>query len=180
LSVAAGVEFLLGKATIFSTIEWFQALSEYDIIKPTDRETIRPKSEKYGRSALTFLGIRQEAMSVLNMGIGFSVPITKKFEFFSSYRTDNSYKPKHAPSVGRDISLLNWNLWHVTAGVVAKQKRSDLSVGINFGYASLITQQVANISEPKEKLYLQGEVNTTNSTFLSPSLILGYTYHFRD
>ncbi|MCB0483891.1 MAG: hypothetical protein KDC37_04950 [Flavobacteriales bacterium] len=180
LSVAARAEVKLGKTTIYSSVEWFQGIKEYDILLPTDREVVRPRSDKYGWSALSFLGIRHEALSVFNYGFGVSVPLYKNYTAFSSYRSDISYKPDKAPSIGGDISLLNWNISHVTAGLMVNKKRSDISIGLDVGFSNTQTEQLINIAEPSESLYLQGALQKTTGSFLSAAFILGYTYHFRN
>lgn len=178
LSIAIGAQYQFGKTSLSATAEWFQAVPLYYQVIPKDKEFIRPVSIDYDLSSKDILAFRESSKSVTNIAIGIEQEITPKWHLLAGARTNYSAYESHDEEDGDQLTYTSWDLYHLTLGATIKNEKSDLSVGINYGFGTdrNFTQPV-NFSNANEYNYLLGESVPVNAQFSSIGLIIGYTYY---
>lgn len=186
LSVAGGFELKLKRTKIALTAEWFDKVPVYDLATPKKHDFLRPKKWAIitGITSDKFLRIREGAKSVVNFAVGIEQEIGKNFSVLASFRTNNSYlQSDDSVSLGT-LSITYWNLYHATLGIVIKKPKSDINVGLSYGFM-IPTKSfpLVEMANPKETNYLGSSpdvnVESANISFNSYALLLGYTYYFK-
>ena len=176
LSISGGIEYKFKKIKISTSWEWFDKISPYHIIKPVEREVLRPKSAKFGYTSTEFMSIQESNISVFNWALALEVPLTQKISLISSFRTDNSYASK--PTIESErINQTYWDLKHLTLGAIQKKEKSDLSIGLTYGFGSTTGPQYTNLATPYEANALEGDIETSEINYNTYALLLGYTYY---
>jgi hypothetical protein len=139
-----------------------------------------------------FLKINASNKSVFNVAVGFQQVINPKLSLSTGFRTNNSFYDRTYDNrviqttrttlsnnpLNLDIS--SWNIYHFVFGGTFSQERRDISLGINLSFASEGSlKQFANFDKPTESSFLLGQQTTSQVSFLSYGLLLGYTFRFK-
>lgn len=176
LSISGGLEYDFRVLKLSTSWEWFDKIDTYSIITPVEREVLRPKSAKFGYTSTEFMSIKEGNNSVFNWALAFEIPVTQKISLISSFRTDKSYASKPTAESER-INQTYWNLKHVTFGAIQKKEKSDLSVGLTYGFGSTTGLQYTNLATPYEANALEGDIEENKINYNTFALLLGYTYY---
>jgi|GEM_PF-584980 hypothetical protein len=218
-SASLGIDYQIKKTktTLAITGEYFGAIAPYNLATPADSSFQRPVWYNKNRSFIPissdlYLRIREASQSVANYAIAIHQEISKKIDIVGSFRTDfTAYKKAandfweyqnvdQALPPGLRLSFSNINLYHATLGVVIKNKKSDIYLGVNYSFGTNKSfQPLNNIANPGDNTNNLGAVaamysqqslaafsNGSNPTgqlatykYAAYSLILGYTHHFK-
>ena len=158
LSASVGIQYKFkSKTTISFTGEYFGAVAAYDLATPNSQAFLRPmwmNSNSINNNNLqtfslyqinsdVYLRILEASQSVANFGFAIQQEVSKKIDLVASIRTDfTSFKKAsndfweyqyvdtlHAP--GLNLNFSNINLYHLTFGVIIRNKKSDVYLGVN-------------------------------------------------
>jgi hypothetical protein len=224
LSASVGIQYKFkSKTTISFTGEYFGAVAAYDLATPNSQAFLRPmwmNSNSINNNNLqtfslyqinsdVYLRILEASQSVANFGFAIQQEVSKKIDLVASIRTDfTSFKKAsndfweyqyvdtlHAP--GLNLNFSNINLYHLTFGVIIRNKKSDVYLGVNYTFGTNTSfQPINNIANPGDNTNNLGAVAPNNANFFYPygttgnytplatykyssySLVLGYTHHF--
>jgi len=99
-------------------------------------------------------------------------------DFWEYQYVDTLHRP------GQKLSFSNVDLYHANVGLIKKNRKSDLHLGLTFTYGVNYTfQPLTNIANPLDNTNALGAIpdykQTATYIYNSYSLILGYTYHIR-
>jgi hypothetical protein len=119
LSVALGGQAQWGAFDFYASAEWFAEVQQYDVLETAPLQRQIPPDE-------IILPITQRRDSVLNVGGGVALRATNWLSFFSSVRTDRSYRNSNAVSF---VGLGAYDLTHVTAGLSVAGEKFEVSLG---------------------------------------------------
>ncbi len=190
LAIAAGFAYNNKKTLFAVSAEWFNSVAQYNIMSPQDNLFKRPTNLALDGSE--FLKINESNKSVINVAIGFQQVISPKLSLSTGFRTNNSFYDRTYDNrviqttrttlsnnpLNLDIS--SWNIYHFVFGGTFSQERRDISLGINLSFASEGSlKQFANFDKPTESSFLLGQQTTSQVSFLSYGLLLGYTFRFK-
>ncbi len=190
LSIAGGIVFDNKRTTLALSAEWFSSISIYNIMSPADNLFKRPTTLALDGSQ--FLEVNASNKSVFNAAIGFHQVLSPRLSLSTGFRTNNSFYDRTYDNrvvqttrttlsnnpLNLDIS--SWNIYHFVLGGTFSQERRDISLGVNFSWASEGSlKQFANFDKPTEQSFLFGQQTTSSVTFLSYGLLLGYTFRFK-
>ncbi len=204
LSVSLGIDYTIRKTNICLTAEYFAPIDAYNAATPDSAGFLLPVWQKKriaqnGLGAINsnnYLELRESAKSVTNFAISIKQQVNRNIYVLVSFRTDFTAYQKvandfweyqyvdslHAP--GQKLSFSNINLYHFNVGLIKKNKRSDLHVGITFTYGvNTAFQPLANIANPLDNTNAFGAIpdykQSATYSYNSYALVLGYTYHIR-
>lgn len=190
LAVSGGFVYNSRRTVFAVSAEWFGSISQYNIVSPADDLFKRPTNLALDGSK--FLKINASNKSVLNVAVGVQHTINPKLSLSTGFRTNNSFydrayddevvktsrKTLSNNAINLDIS--SWNIYHFVFGGTFSQERRDISLGINLSFASEGTlKQFANFDKPTEASFLLGQQTTSQVSFLSYGLLIGYTFRFK-
>jgi hypothetical protein len=190
LSIAGGVCYRFPRWTVAASVEWFNSLSLYNIVSPADQSFRRPTSLKI--DGKKFLQLNASNKSVVNFAIGVERKINEKINLSAGFRTNKSFYDKVYDQLvdqrfqnvvnnnALNVDISSWDINHVVIGGTFKKERRDLSLGINFSWASDGNlKQFANFDSPTESSFLLGKRGITSAQFYSYGILLGYTFRLR-
>ncbi|MBE3131707.1 MAG: hypothetical protein IMZ54_13470 [Acidobacteria bacterium] len=122
-SLAAGMTFKLQKFRVYLSSEWFAWVRPYTVVDAAEFA-----AQSTGEMLST--DVTQELASVLNLGIGLDWVYSPRFKGYASFNTDYSAKK---PGTATNLSLTDWDIYHIVTGAEIAIKNSALTVG--FGYS---------------------------------------------
>ena len=209
-SISFGAEYQLNKTTFAFSGEYFGPVQAYNLATPVDSNFLRPiwfnkmqgPTSPIGQiNSNVYLRILEASQSVTNFAIAIEQKVSSKLDIDASFRTDfTSYQKAsndfweyqnrdsiHPPGI--KLSFSNINLFHLTLGVVLKNKKSDIHLGVSYSFGNNPNfQPLNNIANPNNNPYVNlsnnlGAIPNYNQpatyTYNSLSLLLGYTYHLK-
>jgi hypothetical protein len=190
LSIAGGFVYANKRTTLAIGAEWFAAISIYNIMSPQDNLFKRPTN--LALDGTKFLEVNASNKSVFNWSVGYHRVVTPNLSLSTGFRTNNSFYDRtfdnrviqttrktltNNPLI---LDISSWNIYHFVLGGTFSQERRDISLGINVSFAAEGSlKQFANFDKPTEASFLMGQQTTTNASFLSYGLLLGYTFRFK-
>lgn len=123
-SLAAGVSFPIHKVRVYGSMEWFDRIRPYTVVKA------RPfASQSTGETES--LDITQELKAVLNWGAGLEWSYSPRFKGYASYTTDYSARK---PGTLTNIALTDWDIRNLMTGSEFMIKKFSLTVGIGYSF----------------------------------------------
>jgi len=126
LSVAAGGAWRRGQSTFHATAEWFGAVDAFDVLDAQVFSGDPASSRVVSR-------LRQEAKSVVNVGLGFQRNVSERFSYYGAFTTDRTFVDKDAP-IGNSLST--WDIYHVTAGTSLLVRDVKFTLGVAYAFGS--------------------------------------------
>jgi hypothetical protein len=217
-SASVGIDYTVKKTgtTIAFTGEYFGAIAPYDLATPNSQAFQRPvwynntSATSYQANSNEYLRIMEASQGVANFAIAVYQVVSRKIDIAASFRSDFTSYKKAANDFweyqyvdttlppGLRLSFSNINLYHLTVGIIIKNKKSDLYLGVNYTFGTNTSfQPMNNIANPSDVTNNLGAVAANNApTFSYPygtpgnytplatykyssySLIVGYTHHF--
>ncbi len=126
LSLAAGLTFKLQKVRVYWSGEWFAHVGAYTVVDAAEFS-----AQSTGEMLST--DVTQELASVLNMGIGLEWSYSPRFKGYASFNTDYSAKD---PGTATNLSLTDWDIYHIVTGAEIAIKNSALTVGLGYSFGN--------------------------------------------
>jgi hypothetical protein len=126
LSLAAGMTVKFRKVRLYTSLEWFAGQSPFTVL---DSEEFTAQST--GETLST--DVRHEAAPVLNWGVGWEWSYSSRFKGYASFTTDYSAK---RPGTETNLSLTDWNIYHVVTGAEFAIKTWQLTAGLGFSFGA--------------------------------------------
>ena len=203
-SVSVGIDYALRTTNLCITAEYFAPIAPYNAATPDSSGFLQPVWQnksliQNGLSAINsanYLELRESARSVTNVAIAVKQKVTENIYALVSFRTDYTAYQKvandfweyryvdtlHQP--GQKLSFSDINLYHINVGMIKKNKKSDLHLGVTYTFGTNNNfQPLANIANPLDNTNALGAIpnykQTATYRYDSYSLVLGYTYHIR-
>ena len=203
-TISLGVDYTIRNTNICFTTEYFAPIAPYNAATPYSSGFLLPVWQnkslaQNGLSAINsnnFLELRESAQSVTNFAIALKQKVENNISVLVSFRTDFTAYQKVANDfweyqyvdtlhpAGQKLSFSNINLYHFNVGIIKKNKKSDLHLGVTFTYGiNSYFQPFTNIANPLDNTNALGAIpdykQYATYKYNSYSLILGYTYHIR-
>jgi long-subunit fatty acid transport protein len=179
LSVSAGVDYHTLHSRFALTAEYFTEIHSYYMMNTVSDPLVYPPWIKDSASTKTYLtgylNVRSQSKPVLNVAVGFSQDLSKKFTLMLGARTDFTSFKKVDNS---DILLHNsgeWDLYNVSAGLSYNTTRQSVTLGFSYTFSdkkSLDPYAIINPASPAG----------FHSTVFAQSfgIVLGYTRYFKN
>lgn len=123
-AVGFGAAYRLEEFTIDASAEWYGGVSQYQVLD-TDPFTAQQPSDQYDPN------LYDELESVVNWGIGVTYQAGARTSLYLSFVTDNSAAA--APEAS-NLTVTDWDIYHVTAGVLFQIGRADLTLGAGYAW----------------------------------------------
>jgi hypothetical protein len=125
-SVAAGGGYRRGRNTFHATVEWFGAVSPFDVLDSSAFASDPAAADLRER-------LRQQAKSVFNFGLGFQHKASERFSYYGAFTTDFTFADKEVSGAN---SLSTWDIYHVTAGASLMVGSVKLTMGAAYAFGS--------------------------------------------
>jgi hypothetical protein len=123
-SVAAGAAWRRGRNTFHATSEWFGAVDAFDVLDLESFAGDPAASRLMGR-------LRQQARSVVNVGVGFQRGVSERFSYYGAFTTDRTFAEKSAEP-GHPLST--WDIYHLTAGTSLQVRQAKFTLGVAYAF----------------------------------------------
>lgn len=180
-SFALGYEYQFKSGTrLMFASELFLPIKQYTVFVDPKEVSVRPTEAFGGATVDSVLFKTNELRMVINAAIALEQPISEKFSFLASFRTDfNSTDFDSQRNVTASINTTFWNSYHFSTGITWKRTNSKMALGFDYtlGQAKVL-QEPLSFSAPINSQSLLG---TTQRDFEPVvhglSVIVGYTYY---
>jgi hypothetical protein len=182
VSVAAGINWNLGRSSFGIAAQYYGSIPEYDILRAGPAVFVRPASLNSSLGSDDYLRFKTAAKAVFNIALGYEYILKPTILLNASFRTNQSYYDSRLKnSMGIKSDYTTWDIYHFTAGSTITRSRSKLSIGILFSTGTDDTreEQEDNFNKPKEANFLQGETYITKATYSSIGFLVGFTLMFK-
>ena len=164
-AAGVGAAYQLGSARVHLCAEWYDAVPKYRVL-----ETRAFTSQSSGEEL--YKDITQELSSIINYGFGAEYDFGGRFAAYASFITDYSAAIPDNPS---DITVSNWDIFHLTAGSSFTLGPSEFTLGATYSFGDHTIARPVNI-DPDEPVYSQAD--TANLKYTRLKFILGYSFNF--
>jgi hypothetical protein len=176
LSIAVGAEYQTTSTRIAVSAEYFFRIGRYHMLEPDATPFVYPASyldsADYQPLFDTYLQVENAARPVLNMGIGFSQVILKKFTLLLGAFTDfTSYdNPNETDELMYGFG--KFDIYHGSAGLSYRMPKQSVTLGFSFAFTP--SQQVSPYAVINPGEYT-GDARLASQMY---AIVLGYTYYF--
>lgn len=175
LSIGFGAEYRTDKTRIALSAEYFFRIGTYHLLEPTAAPFVYPSSyldsASYRPLIDDYLHVENAARPVLNVGIGYSQSISKKFTLLLGAFTDfSSYEqPEEANELLHGFG--GFDSYHGSAGLSYAMKKQSVTLGFSFAFtpSKQIPPYTVINQNPAEKAFISADAY---------AIVLGYTYFF--
>ena len=154
------------------------------ILQGTDRTFLRPRAS-YTDTIKGYMTLQTSARPVFNAGIGAEVVINPGVNLLFGTRTDFNNRAEYLPG-NEALHILSikspaWHYIYFSTGVTYKLTLHNLTAGFDYGIGIPTgSQQIFNITDPKQELFLRGNLNQNMKTSVHKlNFILSYVYFFK-
>lgn len=166
-ALGMGGSYRFTNATIHFSVEWFNAVKEFDVLQVEDIAV--------ANSDRTIpLRVTHKQNSVINFGFGYEYQFNPKFSGYGSFSTDFSALEKGKIT---DIAITNWDIFHLTVGGRIKIPTFELTLGLGYSFGSGINQQPLNFTDAHESNFLLGTRGDIESKYQRLTAILGFSFN---
>jgi hypothetical protein len=135
-----------------------------------------------------FLAVANYSKSIVNVAVGVEQKLSPTWSLLAGFRTDFNTFDEEAGEEGAK-SLLGeiipdptyWDLFHVSAGIMIKQKYSRFTAGLSYYFSvSNDDLQFTNYDNPKDFNFFEGVLdNTAQTRSRALKLVIGYTHYLK-
>ncbi|MGD8536248.1 MAG: hypothetical protein PVF66_10410 [Candidatus Aminicenantes bacterium] len=166
LSLGIGMTYKFENFRLYGSAEWFCSVDKYEVLSVKDF-TVQSTGENLPNK------VTHELDSVLNFGIGMEYTFNPNLKTYSSFTTDFSAR---RPDTDTNLSVTDWNIYHIMGGTTFKILRYSLTVGL--GYAFGRRQTVERLDPIPEDLQerLIGVASLYEFNYSSFKFILGFAF----
>jgi hypothetical protein len=126
LSLALGATWKPGRTGLHTTVEWFDAVSRSQAMEPESW-----LNQSTGAAVTPDIGFAAD--QVINFGVGLEHDFESKLSLYAAFRSDYTTNPQDGTD---NLSLSNWNLWHVTTGAAFRFLNLEFNTGLQFSWGS--------------------------------------------
>lgn len=185
LSVSGGFKLIYPSFTLSFAAEYFMGYKNKTVMNGANRSIIHPASI-YGNDTIAgFMHLSTTALPVINGGMGLEVRVTKALDLLFGLRTDFTNHAEFLP--GNSVINVptartpNWDYLHISTGISYKLAFHNVTIGFDYGLGfSGNKQQIFNLTEPEQGLYLRGPLKKDMTTSAHKlDFILSYSYFFK-
>jgi hypothetical protein len=165
-SLAAGMTFKIQKVRVYWSAEWFARVRPYTVV---DAAGFAAQST----GELLSTDVTQELAAVLNTGVGLDWVYSPRFKGYASFNTDYSAKK---PGTATNISLTDWDIYHIVTGAEVAIKKSALTVGLGYSFGN---REIGSRPDVLERETLDGFWDPFASLkfrYSSYKLIVGFAF----
>jgi long-subunit fatty acid transport protein len=177
-ALSAGAEYHTSRTRVALTAEFFTGTAAYNMMSTESDPLVYPpwiKDSADVQQYLTgYLNLETQSRPVLNVALGFSQDLSKKFALLLGARTDFSSFKK---SENTDILIHDsgeWDLYNVSAGVSYHNQKQTVTLGFSYTFSPKKSIDPYAILNPLSPESLHSTV--FSQTF---GLILGYTHYIK-
>jgi len=164
LSVALGATYRLSKSSLYFTMEWFNSIPQFSVMKP--QPFIAQSS---GRIIET--PYNHELKSVINFGLGFQHELSRKTSLYFSVIQDRSARISDSETL---FAVSNWDIKHITLGSSLTFWRMDLTLGLTYSFGSEDFIQPVQV-EGLGDLNFNDQFNPTRVDYRRIKIIIGFS-----
>ncbi len=151
---------LRDSSEIWLSISYHNAIEDHDIFKVQ-------------KSSGDSIALRGGYLSVTNVSIGMSKPLSPKSQLLTSFRTNFMAYDNEGPKADEErIQILDANKFHFTAGIKTTVQNSSFVMGLDWSIAAARNHKIFR-HLPHMDLFAQNR-----SAFLHSELTLFFTYKF--
>lgn len=176
LSLAVGAEYQTNATRIAVSAEYFFRIGTYHLLEPDATPFVYPSSyldsADYQPLFDTFLQVENAARPVLNIGVGFSQVILKKFTLLLGAFTDFTSYDMPDETDELMYGFGKFDIYHGSAGLSYRMSKQSVTLGFSFGFTP--SQQVSPYAVINPGGYT-GNARLSSQTY---AIVLGYTYYF--
>jgi hypothetical protein len=178
LSVAFGGVYKQYRTRFTFTGQYFAGNGVYEIISPNPDQFLRPEDLFPNQTSDKYLRVVTASKSVFNAGVGFERDLTNKLTLSGSFRTDfSTFDSALNKEIGIKPHLASWDIYHLTGGITYSKGRSFISLGLSLSMGNDNNfRQSANLDNPSEGNFLQGQLSVAKARYFASGIILGYTF----
>lgn len=187
-SVALGLEYAAPSTKVSMTVEYFSEIDKYWVLRPEVRPVFRPSNVFKSLATDEFLAVANYSQSIVNVAVGVEQKLSPTWSLLAGFRTDFNTFDEEAGEEGAK-SLLGeiipdptyWDLFHVSAGIMIKQKYSRFTAGLSYYFSvSNDDLQFTNYDNPKDFNFFEGALdNTAQTRSRALKLVIGYTHYLK-
>ncbi len=178
-SVAAGVQRGFGATHISLSASYFGRQGVYAIMKGEEIPFVRPQSAYGLINGDNLLRVLSGARPVLNVALGVEYAWSDRLSLVGSVRNNQSYYNKALLfEKGIKPDITTWDIYHLVGGVVMRRERSLMSLGLALSYGQDKNRIDQYLPVPSESNYFEPPAISTQATYTSVGLLIGYNYFF--
>ncbi len=156
LAAGFGASYTLEAATVHASVEWFEAIGPYDVLKTTSFVA-------QGSGATVPAPVVQNLESVVNWGVALEYQISPRTVGFAAFATDYSSNFKDS---GSTTSFSTWDTYLVTVGSSFTVGKSEFTLGAGYGFGDTERLPLADIA---------GQVEGSKLLYRNLRLIFGFS-----
>ncbi len=166
LSLGIGVTYKLENFRLYGSAEWFSSVDKYEVLSARDF-IIQSTGENLPNE------VTHELESILNFGIGMEYAFNPNLKTYSSFTTDFSARK---PDTETNLSVTDWNIYHIMSGASFKILRYSLTLGIGYSFGR--RQMIGSRDPILENLpgSLIGMVSQYEFTYSTFKFLLGFAF----
>jgi hypothetical protein len=165
LSVGFGGGYRLGKHRLHFSAEWFDEVSQYNIL---DIENFTDQSSG---ETITYR-VDSELKSVFNYGFGVEFYISEKLNLYISYITDFSAA---IPDTRTNLTVSTWDIYHLSGGASFSIGRSEFTLGLNYAFGSDKLRGPVNLPESDIKNTLGDLLENSDVDYKRLKFLIGFS-----
>ncbi|MBP9883026.1 MAG: hypothetical protein KBF32_06475, partial [Chitinophagales bacterium] len=113
----------------------------------------------------------QQLKSVFNAGVGLDYILNERVTLAGSFITDFS---ANIDSVSSNISLTNWNIYHISAGSNFKVANAEITLGLSASFARDQMKQFPDFEDPGD--LINAIEPTIEVQFLRIKVLFGFIF----
>ncbi len=166
LSLGIGMTYKFENFRLYGSAEWFCRVDKYEVLSVKDF-TIQSTGENLPNS------VTHELDSILNFGLGMEYTFNKNLKTYSSFTTDFSARN---PDTDTNLSVTDWNIYHITGGTTFKILRYSLTLGLGYAFGR---RQAVQILDPLPENFqgrLIGAAGQYQFNYSSFKFLLGFAF----
>jgi len=158
LSIAVGAAYYLENTSFYFTAEWFNNVSEFNVMSPNSF-----KAQSSGEVINYNSAYRLN--SVINFGIGIRHIVNSNFTYYGSITSDQT---AFVPNTVNKFALSNWDIIHVRSGGMFNIDKLSITLGLGYGFAGNIYNGL--------RIFGQRNADRKDIKYHQLDLIFGFTY----
>ncbi len=158
LSIAIGASYYLENTSFYFTAEWFNSVSEFNIMN-SNSFSAQSSGEQVSYNSAYSLN------SVVNFGLGIKHIVDANFTYYGSITSDQT---AFVPNTTNKFALSNWDIIHVRSGGMFSVDKLSITLGLGYGFAGNIYDGF--------RLFEQKDPGRSNIKYHQLDLVFGFTY----
>ncbi|MCF6269007.1 MAG: hypothetical protein L3J41_04800 [Melioribacteraceae bacterium] len=158
LAIAVGAAYYLENTSFYFTAEWFNNVSEFNIMSPNSFKAQSSGEVVNYNSAYSL-------KSVINFGVGIKHIVTPNFTYYGSITSDQT---AFVPNTTNKFALSNWDIIHIRSGGMFNIDKLSITLGLGYGFAGNIYNGL--------RIFGQKSPSRKDIKYHQLDLVFGFTY----